>query len=45
MRLILARLLWNFDFELIDKKFEWTRQKAYLVWEKKPLMVRVKVRA
>lgn len=44
MRLILARLLWNFDFELLDKNFDWTRQKAFVVWDKDPLMVRVKQR-
>ena len=42
MRLALARLLFNFDFELVDTDFEWTKQKAYLVWDKSPLMVRVK---
>lgn len=42
MRLILARLLWNFDFELVNKNFEWTQQKAFVVWDKQPLMVHVK---
>ena len=42
MRLIMARMLWNFDLELADQDFEWTKQKAYIVWEKEPLMVRVK---
>lgn len=41
MRLTLAKLLWNFDFELLDDSDKWMRdQKAYLVWEKIPLMAR-----
>lgn len=41
MRLILARLLWNFDMQLDsrDKDFVWTSQKAFLVWKKKPLRI------
>lgn len=41
---MLARLLWNFDFELIDKEFDWSQQKAFIVWHKEPLMVQVKLR-
>lgn len=44
MRLIFARLLWNFDFELVDKDFTWTKQKAFIVWDKEPLMVKVNQR-
>jgi cytochrome P450 len=42
MRLIMARMLWNFDLELADQDFEWTKQKAFIVWEKEPLMVQMK---
>ncbi|KAK7427044.1 hypothetical protein QQZ08_006471 [Neonectria magnoliae] len=41
MRLILARLLWNFDFELVDPKDkDWIYdQPMYGLWEKPPLKV------
>lgn len=42
MRLVLARLLWNFDFELADPDFAWTNKEAFIVWEKLPLMVRIR---
>ncbi|KAF4213397.1 hypothetical protein CNMCM5878_000031 [Aspergillus fumigatiaffinis] len=38
MRLILARLLWNFDLELCEESLAWSDQKAYTIWEKPPLM-------
>ena len=42
MRLIMARLIWNFDLELAAGSEEWgTEQRAYLVWEKGPLMVKL----
>lgn len=38
MRLILARVLWNFDLRLADDSKDWLgRQKIYLLWEKIPL--------
>lgn len=45
MRLTLAKLLWNFDFELLDDSDQWMRdQKVYLIWEKTPLMVKLRPR-
>ncbi|PGG95903.1 hypothetical protein AJ79_09813 [Helicocarpus griseus UAMH5409] len=45
MRTILARLLWRFDVELCPESKQWTRgQKTYLVWDKPPLMCRLKAR-
>ncbi|KLU89742.1 hypothetical protein MAPG_08711 [Magnaporthiopsis poae ATCC 64411] len=42
MRLILARLLWNFDLALAPGQTRWIKdQKAFQVWEKTPLKVRV----
>ncbi|KAK1985268.1 cytochrome P450 [Colletotrichum cereale] len=39
-RLILARVLWNFDLKLADDSTDWApRQKIYLFWEKGPLNV------
>lgn len=40
MRLILARLLWNFDFELAPGSEGWEEaQPATIIWQKSPLMV------
>lgn len=40
MRLILARLLWHFDIAPIST-LEWNSQKTYIMWEKKPFLVRI----
>lgn len=38
MRLILARVLWNFDIKIADDSTDWApKQKIYLLWEKGPL--------
>lgn len=38
MRLILARMLWNFDMKIANDSLDWAgRQKIYLLWEKGPL--------
>ena len=42
MRLILARLVWNFDLELCEESIGWEKQKIYILWEKGPLWVRCK---
>ncbi|KAL8806673.1 MAG: hypothetical protein Q9182_001201 [Xanthomendoza sp. 2 TL-2023] len=42
LRLILARLLWEFEFELVDHGWEWGSQKSWILWEKRPLRVRVR---
>ncbi|TDZ35630.1 Cytochrome P450 monooxygenase aclL [Colletotrichum trifolii] len=40
MRLILARLIWNFDLSLADESGGWAeKQKIYILWDKAPLMV------
>ena len=41
-RLILSKVVWNFDLELIDPNdWDWMDQKAYLVFEPKALMVKL----
>lgn len=46
MRLTLTKLLWNFDFELDDDSDRWMQeQKVYLVWEKTPLLVKLRPRS
>jgi cytochrome P450 len=43
LRLIAARFFWNFDFVLQSKSHGWPdKQKAFLIWEKIPLMVQLK---
>ncbi|KAK8098118.1 uncharacterized protein PG998_013604 [Apiospora kogelbergensis] len=45
MRLILARLLWNFDIELVEGQEDWAaKQRVFDVYEKGPLMVRLRRR-
>jgi cytochrome P450 len=44
MRLILARVLWNFDIELCEESRHWNEQKAYILWEKPALMCLLRVR-
>jgi hypothetical protein len=43
MRLILARLIWNFDFKIHeDSKGFIERSKGYILWEKPALNVYLK---
>ena len=42
-RLVLARLLWQFDIEGVDVG-EWAEQKTFTLWEKAPLLVRLRSR-
>lgn len=39
MRTILARLLFNFDMELVDEESDWLDQNVFFLWTKKPLNV------
>lgn len=42
LRLIMVKVIWNFDIELVDKTSDWLDQKVFTLWEKTPLMVRLK---
>jgi aspirochlorine biosynthesis cytochrome P450 monooxygenase len=43
MRLIITRLLWNFDLELDERSRGWVKDmKVYALWEKGPLYVKLK---
>ncbi|KLU92793.1 hypothetical protein MAPG_11778 [Magnaporthiopsis poae ATCC 64411] len=44
MRMIMVKMLWNFDLELCDGQENWLDQKVYLVFQKHPLMVRIRPR-
>lgn len=40
MRLILARVIWNFDLSLCDDSRDWIgQQKVFILWQKNPLNV------
>jgi hypothetical protein len=42
MRLVVAKVLFSFDLELVDKTQDWfSGQKVFSVWEKPSLMVKV----
>lgn len=43
MRLIMAKLIWNFDIELHpETQTDWLDQKLFTLWEKSPLYVKLK---
>ncbi len=45
-RMILSKMIWNFELELADPNdCNWMDQKAYLVFEPKALMVKLKEKA
>jgi cytochrome P450 len=39
MHMILARLLWNFDMELLPESLRWNQQRVFLLYEKPPLNI------
>lgn len=39
MKLALCRIVYEFDFELVDEEDNWFDQKVYTLWNKKPLMM------
>lgn len=40
MRLILARIIWNFDLSLCNDSHDWIgKQRVFILWEKTPLNV------
>ncbi|KAH7039774.1 cytochrome P450 [Microdochium trichocladiopsis] len=41
MRVILTRLLWRFDLELLPESKDWYNQRIFAFWKKGPLMVKV----
>ena len=41
MRVLIARVLWNFDVELCDESVGWGAQVTYTLWEKGELMCKL----
>lgn len=44
MRLILAKVLYNFDLVVAPELVGWDKQKSFTIWEKNDLMVQLKPR-
>jgi len=44
MRLILAKIICNFDMELAAGSERWDEQKCFVLWNKGPLRVRIRPR-
>lgn len=44
MRLTIARLMWNFDFEAVPGYEMWHIQNIYLGWQKVPLPIKLTAR-
>ena len=44
LRVVLARILWNFDMNLGEESEGWHKQKSFNLWVKKPLWVRLSMR-
>lgn len=41
-RIVLARMLWNFDLEAISEA-RWEEQKCFMLWQKEKYLVRLKI--
>lgn len=44
IRTILAKMVWNFEIEMMDESRDWEKQKVFILWSKPSLMVKLKVR-
>ncbi|SLM35804.1 toxin biosynthesis cytochrome p450 [Lasallia pustulata] len=44
MRIILAKMIWHFDMELMNVDKDWTDQRLFVLPESKPLLVKLKPR-
>lgn len=44
IRSILARLVWNFEFQLEEESAHWENQQVFILWQKPSLMVRLTAR-
>jgi hypothetical protein len=45
MRLVLATIIWHFDLELCEESDGWLNQKVFAIWQKGPLIVKLKQRS
>lgn len=42
MRLLIAKVLYSFDLDLAPESDDWADQETYILWQKKPLMCKLK---
>jgi len=42
IRLILSKVLLNFDMQLCSESEKWNEQKIFIMWDKKPLYCQLK---
>jgi hypothetical protein len=42
MRLLLSYILYHFDVELDEGMDNWMDQRVFILWERKPLMIKLK---
>jgi hypothetical protein len=42
MRLIITKVLYNFDMQLCPESEDWANQYVFTLWEKHPLMVKLR---
>lgn len=40
IRIIFTKVLWNFDLHLCAESTDWSDQKIYILWNKRPLWVK-----
>jgi hypothetical protein len=43
MRLVMAYMLWSFDLTLAEDSGDWFDQNSYIVWEKRPLNIKLTI--
>jgi cytochrome P450 len=45
LRILITKLVFLFDFELVDDNLDWDRDgKCYMLWQKPPLWTNVTIR-
>lgn len=42
MRLLVAKVLYAFDLELAPESHGWLEQQTFILWQKKPLLCKLK---
>ena len=43
MRLIISKVLYSFDLQLCPESDDWANQRVFTLWEKRPLMCKLRV--
>jgi hypothetical protein len=43
IRLIIAKFLFAFDLEICAESSDWNRQLTYMLWQKKPLLCKLRL--